>query len=382
MTFLALAPLLAATLPASELSASHAPLVSITCAALLDEDTLLLGRTDGWIVPVDPKTGKDEDHVPFARHTSAIAGLAIDPAGELVAAASEGGVVALWPIQVEHESWARRAGLVGAYPGRFTSPTVEITPTPKPWHDAVELEWTHDGSHLVTWSYHQDHGASPTTVQVWTREGELVWTGPHARQVDVHPTELRLAAVVEDAVLLGWLGEGLQIIELEGAYDCVEFSPDGSTLAVGGSECRAWLLDAKMGAVKQSDTIDLQVVFGRYTQRLRWSPDGRRIAVVMAKVLHAGVLSASDLTVAWRSGLLGGRMWSVFDVTWTPLGSLVTGFQGTWIVDPATDRRTTLDGDQEWQDLVSVGDSEEFVLVAGGVARRFNAEGTEVRWKR
>ncbi|MEM6672104.1 MAG: WD40 repeat domain-containing protein [Planctomycetota bacterium] len=378
MLLLALPHLLAATLLPPPSIAGADPPGAITCAALLDERTLLLGRTDGLIVPVDPRTGERIGRDPFARHTSAIAELAVDHTGEFVAAASAGGEVALWSVRVE-----RAGGAIG-YPGPFASPTAEITPTPKPWHEAVELEWTHDGSHLVTWSYDWLHGESPTTVQVWTREGELVWTGPRARQVDVHPTERRLAAVVEDAVLLGWPGKDLRTIELSGAYDSVEFSPDGASLAVGGRDFALWILDCASGDVAKTRRIveaDPMQLHG-FVQRVRWSPDGQHIGVVVAKGLIPAILDAETLETIVAPGLLGGRMWYVFDVAWTPLGCLLTGSGEVRAYDPSTSKFTRLCEGAEWQELVTIDDSREFVLVAGGVARRFDLMGTEVRWKR
>ena len=106
MLLLALPHLLAATLLPPPSIAGADPPGAITCAALLDERTLLLGRTDGLIVPVDPRTGERIGRDPFARHTSASAELAVDHTGEFVAAASAGGEVALWSVRVERAGGA------------------------------------------------------------------------------------------------------------------------------------------------------------------------------------------------------------------------------------------------------------------------------------
>lgn len=116
------------------------PRVRAMSMAVLTDGVVLVGRSDGEIVSIDPKTGATTDH--FASHSASVTDLAIDPRGDFVAAASMDGRVAVWP------------------------------------------------------------------------------------------------------------GEDLRPTELEGAYDAVDFSPDGSQLAVGGRDFRVWILDGKTGATK------------------------------------------------------------------------------------------------------------------------------------
>jgi len=353
---------------------AHATAQRPTAVALLPDGAVLVGLGDGYIQVLDVAKGLPGEI--FAQHAAPLVRLAVDPRGELVAAVASDGRVALWRVRAPEGT--RRAGL---YPGQYVDPAAVLRPTPDPWIGVVQLEWSADGSHLATWSFDGLHGPSPTTLQLWTREGELVWTGPHARLVDLHPTRRRLAAVEEDALLLGWPGEDLRRIELEGAHDAVEFSPDGARVAVGGRD-HVWLLDAETGAVLHERSATGLDPFGVavWILRLRWSPDGKRLGVVVGKGLYPAILDGQDLSTVWAGGLFGARMWSIFDVTWTPAGELVTGFGAVCAVNPATGELRKLIDKAEWRRWVPLPGSSEVLLLAGDTLRRFDPATGESRW--
>ncbi len=350
--------------------------VRVTSLAVLTDGVPLIGRDDGQIVSVDPRTGATTHH--FALHASSVSDIAVDPRGELVAAASSDGRVALWPVRTHIGT--RREG----YPGKYTDPVSILRPAPEVWTGPVQVEWTHDGGHLVTWSFDGHHRASPTTVQLWSRAGDLLWTGPHARQVSVHPARNCIAVVTRDQVLLGWPGEDLITIDLEGADDAVEFSPDGSQLAVGGRDFLVRILDATSGVTMQLKRVTDVDPFQMhdYIVRLRWSPDGRWLGVMAAKGCNPAILDASDLGTAWVGGLLGGRMWTVFDVAWTPGGRMLTGCGYVLAVDPTTGETQTIIDKAELRGLIELEGTRDVLMLAGGVLRRIDLVTGKEAWAR
>ncbi len=354
------------------------PRVRAMSMAVLTDGVVLVGRSDGEIVSIDPKTGATTDR--FASHSASVTEIAIDPRGEFVAAASMDGRVAIWPVNTHIGT--RYEG----YPGRYEDPALVLRPTPEVWKERVQVEWTHDGDHLVTWSFDWLHGESPTTVQVWSREGELMWTGPHARQVSVHPSRNCIAVVSENEVLFGWPGEDLRAIELEGAYDAIDFSPDGSRLAVGGSEFRVWILDGKSGATKthvKAEGVGLPGM-ADFIIRLRWSPDSRWLGAVVGTGLWPAIFDARTLATVWPGGLCGGRGGEMFDVVWTPGGRMLTGFFSVFAVDPRTEqsRTQTILDRVEHNGLIELKGSDEVLLLAGGAVRRIDLTTAKESWKR
>lgn len=351
---------------------------AVTCVAVLPEGRLLAGGPDGRIRAHDLESGRPlaGGAAVFARHAAAVIDLDVDPRGELVSASSMDGRVALWAL--------RGGGVVPRleYPGDFGEPVAVLTPTPQRWRGAVEVEWTPDGAHLVTWSFDWLHGPSPTTVQVWTREGALVWTGPHARYVDVHPERRAIAAVLTDEVLLGWPGEGVKSIALPGASDCVEFSPDGARLVVGGRGFGMWILDAATGDVLVHRAVTEVDPWGvhEWIHRAHWSPDGKQLGVVAGKGLNPGIVLAEDLSAVWAGGFFGGQMWRIYDVAWTPHNELAVSFGNVSLVDPTKKTLRGLVERGHLQTLVAVPGSQDVVLLAGGTVRRVDPASGKVRW--
>lgn len=125
----------------------------------------------------------------------------------------------------------------------------------------------------------------------------------------MHPSELRIAAVLENEIHLGWPGETMLRVPLEGTRDAVEFSPDGAQVAVGGLDSTVWTLEAKSGAVQYTRGVEELDPFRMpsYFTRLRWSPDDRRLAVVAGKGLKPGILDPTDLSITWAGAHFGAR---------------------------------------------------------------------------
>lgn len=82
----------------------------------------------------------------------------------------------------------------------------------------------------------------------------------------------------------------------------------------------------------------------------------------------------------WSGGSFGARMWSIFDVTWTPGGELVTGFNAVCAVNPGTGKlQKPVDG-AEWRHWVPLPGSSEVLLLAGDSLRRFDPATSKSRW--
>ncbi len=361
--------------------ASVAPFIASdrsSSLALLPDGRLLVARCDGFLVTADPATGAPRE--PFARHESEVMYVAVDPRGELVAASSCDGQVALWPIEMESRGGER------GYPGPGALPRASLRPHPELPSGAAQLEWTHDGEYLLIWYSVRLDRPSKRSVQLWNRAGEPVWSSSRARWADASPTENLIAVLRRDEVLLVWPGDRQETLALPGAHDALAFSPDGKSLAVGGDECRFWIVDVATGEIRverQLYDVDSFTVFLEHVARVRWSPSGRWVGVTVAEGLHPAVLDARDGSLVWASGHLGTRVGSIFDVTWTPDDRLITGCGETFAVEPATGARVYLPGG-EFRAVLPTGDGPGFYYrdSAGEGVCRIDSLDRKPRWRR
>jgi len=235
--------------------------------------------------------------------------------------------------------------LEGADPAGWTSSAVFDANDGDDTDHRLALEWTHDGGHLVTWRTSSIGRGYEVPARIWTREGELLWEGPPAREVAVHPTRNALYAATDLGLLMGWYDDGFSMTDVGGAVTTVDVSPCGSRVALGGSRPRhdptglrapwVWVRDAGTGApVREEDVraIDWMQI-KQYAQRVRYSPDGCRIGVGVGEGAAVGVVDADDLGLVWTGGFRGGMMNAVFGVEWTAAGDLVSPWPKGWIVD-------------------------------------------------
>lgn len=254
----------------------------------------------------------------------------------------------------------------------YPSPTED----PEAWV-RLALEWSHDATHVVTSGdafFLADPVAPP---RIWTAAGDLVWTGPPAREVDVHPRRNELCAVFADGLAVGWPAEGpdprLARIELDGVVLTAQYAPDGRSIAVGGRRvgedgrgtALLWVLDAESREVRYEREVRGVDPMGLkdWLQCVRWSPDGAHLGISLGKGFAPGILRASDGELVWSGGFRGGRMWELFDVSWTGAGQLVCWWPKTSIVGPGAEGAALeLDGTLAPRLLVGLPGGDEIVF--------------------
>ncbi len=340
--------------------------VRTTDVARLPGGDLLVARSDGFIVAVDPATGEPSTRGAaraarlypdvFATHPTAVYDLVLDPSGKLVAATSLAGRVSLWRVKTDHN------GAFG-YPGRYRDPEVVLNARPQIWRGSSGVAWSHDGEHLLTWtSPSRPERTGRTAMQLWSRAGEVVWTGPHVRWAAISPTLDLMAFVGHDGVHLFWPGEHDTILRLEGACHAA-FSPDGSRLAVGGMGSHLWIIDVDSAGVLLDAALDVGDPFqeNKFPTCMRWSPDGKWLGMTLGKGLIPVVIDPLDGRTVWSGGFHGGRMWAVFPVAWTPDNRLFYSWDGTYLVEPASGKKTVI-AEDECAVFAPAGESAIFLV--------------------
>lgn len=224
------------------------------------------------------------------------------------------------------------------------------------------IRWTADGCHLVTWSeglVASDNAVArqdATRARVWSAAGALVWEGPPASDVDVHPVRNELCISAVDAenvqIHLGWPeaagGLGVAVVPLDGYVHSAAYSPDGSRVAAtgtrpgpgGSSQSRhtshLWILDATDYTLEVDRTIT-DVDPGEIMSRgecIRWSPDGRWLGVALGKGHAPGILDATDGRLRRSGGFRGGRFHESFPVAWLANGKLLSTWPSALFLDP------------------------------------------------
>lgn len=332
---------LAAAALAAQDGAPAPPPVRVTDVALLPDGDLLVAHDDGRILALDPATGQPagEGTTVFAQHTEAVRALVVDPDGETVAARLASGDVAIWPRRSER-----------GHPDPDAAPLAVLAPAERPSSFGPPgLAWSHDGAHLATWAESaRPDDAGPTQPQLWTRAGELIWTGPTARCATLSPSDDHLAYLTEDALHLTWPGTDEQRLPLRGATR-VAFSPSGKQLAVGGLGCRLWIVDVERWTIALETTFDPRDAFqeSKFPTSLRWSPNGAWVGMMLGKGCLPVVVDPRNGAVVWSGGFHGGRMWAVFPVAWTADDRLFYSWDPTVLIDPVSGEKATIAGRNE-----------------------------------
>lgn len=243
----------------------------------------------------------------------------------------------------------------GGRPAEDAEPITFALPGPARLGFTPRIEWTHDGQHLVTWGDPFFFASSRVPIQVWTRDGEKVWEGPAAQDLELHPKRDVLYAATTAGLLMGWPGgaaepgdpgSGVRLVDLGAPVGAVGVSPDGTEVAVGLSREReesprlhaphVLVLDAadgsplREGSVRRIDRMGIK----ERVECLEYSPDGAFIGVSIGKGTAVGAVRADSLEIAWTGDFRGGRMNESFDVAWTGTGHLVSPWPVGWIADP------------------------------------------------
>ena len=348
---------------------------------------------------VDPETGDVLGM--FADDKVKMENAQVDPTGEALAFIAHGDLY-IWPL---------KAGLDGgdeAVKKRRAELQVVLDLESKDDWGGQVFQWTHDGQFLVTWSDQFFHATPTGKVQLWKRTGELMWTGPLVAQTSVHPTQNRICAVVAGKVLMGWpldeqgelKADGMRTVPLEVATDTIAFSPDGKTIAVGGTSALLpnysngqprknawpllWLLDAQSGEVELSKKVEgvETVIPGSkiYLSNVRWSPDGTMIGVSVGKGHAVGALSSKDGSVIWTGGFQGGRMHELFDTGWTDSGILLTGYGSTLLVDPRNPKKPVRLERIARATLLNLADTEDILVLYGLKIARLHPTTGKMLW--
>ena len=119
-----------------------------------------------------------------------------------------------------------------------------------------------------------------------------------------------------------------------GAYEAIDYSPDGSQLAVGGTslpiqvegEARPFLghkerratitlLNAESGLVLSQAQPYTSMFPQEWLQRLSWSPGGDYLGFSAGKGYVGGVLNVKDMKTI-QSQFSGGQMWAILEGFW------------------------------------------------------------------
>ena len=280
---------------------------------------------------------------------------------------------------------------------------------------ANRVDWTHDGSYLVTWVHGRagsDTGAlrsSGYPVRIWTPECELVWEGPSVRDFDLHPERREFCLCAADrsgtTLWVGWPeeagGECVDVVPLDGAVLAAAFSPDGARIAVTGSRLAAdragrksyqpwlWTIEAATRELQFENRITGVDPMGLMSrcECVEWSPDGRWLGVSLGKGHAPGILSATDGSTQRSGNFRGGRMNESFPVVWTRSGSLLSFWPTALFLNPDPKVAAV---ELPWMtrtDALSIEGTDEVLLVvvrigrSEGIARVDTGTGTLV-WAR
>lgn len=316
--------------------------------APLPDGSVLVVRAGGPRPPlrrIDPTDGGEL--APFHGGHEELIDLAIHGPSDGLAWVDHSGTVRVWPLSAGLDLSAAAAREEAEV--RCSIPD-QGDPRTATWS---RVAWSASGAHLVTWGAHPAHGGLGAPVRVWSRGGELLWTGPRASDVAVHPLHDELAiATLEARVLVGWPGRdgkdlerGPDAVPLDGIAESVSYSPDGARLAVGGQrrgadghdETRLWMLahpaleQVYAREVVGVDPLELKT----WVHRVRFSPDSRHLGVSLGKGSVPGILDAQDGSAVWTGDFRGGQMWSIFEVSWTRDGRLFSSWPRGLLGDPA-----------------------------------------------
>jgi len=217
--------------------------------------------------------------------------LAFSPDGRFLAGASRDRMLRIWSLEPGPHQFAVIGVIYDKEAGNFAS-----------------VVWQPDGKGLVTgdrrghvraWDFDPDtDGFDEATIAAFRTQsyaGQPAWCQAHAdltvrapRWEDVRqgwiwnvrmaPDGTKVAAVGNDGVLAVYdLADGTVSVETEPAagreLHALDWSPDGSLLAVGAADDTVYLLDAATG-----DPYDRLVGHADTVSAVAWSPDGLTLA--------------------------------------------------------------------------------------------------------
>lgn len=244
---------------------------------------------------------------------------------------------------------------------------------------ATTIDFSPDGRNVVT-------GNASNVLVAWsvdTGQGLQVWRGHAAKMTDVQwLSDGTLVATSADETTIGWntlagwkLLKTINLAEREGGFShrvtSVDFSPDGSQLAIAGGT------PSRSGEAAVISVPDGKLVWHRSNVHddviyaIRFAPDGRQIATAGAD-RFIRLLKAADGQQVRR---FEGHTDYVLDVAWQADGQAVVSAAADAAVkvwDPATadQRRTVSNFKRHVTSIRFAADTSDAFCVAGdGTAR-------------
>ena len=262
------------------------------------EALLAAGDEDGNIALIE---SSGTTHT-LANATSAIQNLAWSPRGNVLAAACADGTVRVWTISETLEGSAPPE-VIAAHKGA-----------------ALSVGWNADGSRLAS-------GGSDETVCLWrlsTNFGPLI---THDKAVPLHSLAVsangeRIAAGSEQGDIFAWKNESAPSAEIWHSGSrvlCLAWDNTQEQLASGNEagEIQFWQF-SKHEPIRSIKPGESSSASDRAIWRMRWSPDGKKLAFTT----RTGAVQVCEPASQDASRLIGQMPDAALGLAWSPDGAM------------------------------------------------------------